>query len=153
MVKNFVKTLKILITFALIFQFIGCGTILYPERKGQKSGRIDPGIAVLDAIGLLFFFVPGVIAFAIDFSNGTIYLPGTARSSLDMGDIRQVKFDPERSSMANIERIIKKETGYDVDLDQDDVQISELKSTDDMIVRFAAVLPTLKSAPITVSMN
>ena len=35
-------------------------------------------MAVLDGIGLLFFILPGVIAFAVDFSNGTIYLPGTA---------------------------------------------------------------------------
>ena len=35
-------------------------------------------MAVLDGIGLLFFIIPGVIAFAVDFSNGTIYLPGTA---------------------------------------------------------------------------
>ncbi len=53
----------------------GCGTILYPERKGQPSGQIDWKIVALDGLGLLFFFIPGVIAFAVDFNNGTIYLP------------------------------------------------------------------------------
>jgi len=53
----------------------GCGTILYPERRGQPAGLLDWKIVALDAIGLLFFFVPGVIAFAVDFNNGTIYLP------------------------------------------------------------------------------
>jgi len=53
----------------------GCGTILYPERKGQPAGPIDWKIVALDGIGLLFFFVPGVIAFAVDFVTGAIYLP------------------------------------------------------------------------------
>ena len=38
-----------------------CGTILYPERRGQPAGKIDVGVAVLDGIGLLVFLVPGVI--------------------------------------------------------------------------------------------
>ncbi|GAA3976024.1 polyribonucleotide nucleotidyltransferase [Allohahella marinimesophila] len=64
------------IATALVTQLAACGTILHPERKGQRGGNIDPAIAVLDGIGLLFFLIPGIIAFAIDFSNGTIYLPG-----------------------------------------------------------------------------
>jgi hypothetical protein len=36
---------------------------MYPERRGQKPvGLIDPAIAVLDALGLRLFIVPGVIA-------------------------------------------------------------------------------------------
>ncbi|WP_106420293.1 hypothetical protein [Salinicola tamaricis] len=61
----------------------GCGTLFYPERKGQLPGRIDPGVAIADGIGLLFFIVPGVIAYAIDFSNNTIYLPGEAGAGID----------------------------------------------------------------------
>ncbi len=63
---------------------VGCGTILYPERRGQPAGRLDWGVVALDAIGLIFFFIPGVIAFAVDFSTGAIYLPpgyyGAARA-------------------------------------------------------------------------
>ena len=70
----------------------GCGTILYPERRGQSAGRLDPAVVVLDGIGLLFFFVPGVIAFAVDFNNGTIYLPNT-QSSDKASDVEQVQFD------------------------------------------------------------
>lgn len=54
---------------------VGCGTVLHPERRGQSAGPLDWKVVALDAIGLLFFFVPGVIAFAVDFNNGTIYLP------------------------------------------------------------------------------
>ncbi|WED22969.1 hypothetical protein L3Q72_06130 [Vibrio sp. JC009] len=31
-----------LITTILTIQLSGCGTILHPERKGQKSRQIDP---------------------------------------------------------------------------------------------------------------
>ncbi len=78
MFKTLGKPLRIFICAVLMVQLMGCGTILYPERKGQTGGRIDTGVAVLDGIGLLLFVVPGVIAFAVDFYNGTIYLPGTS---------------------------------------------------------------------------
>jgi hypothetical protein len=78
MAKTVVHTLRIFICAVLMAQLMGCGTILYPEREGQKSGQIDAGVAILDGMGVLFFIVPGVIAFAVDFYNGTIYLPGTS---------------------------------------------------------------------------
>ena len=56
----------------------GCGTMFYPERKGQLSGDVDPVVAIANGVGLLFFIVPGVIAYAVDFSNGTIYLPSAS---------------------------------------------------------------------------
>ena len=77
-IKTIVNTLRIFICTVFIVQLMGCGTILYPERKGQKSGKIDAGVAILDGSGVLFFIIPGVIAFAVDFYNGTIYLPGTS---------------------------------------------------------------------------
>ena len=67
MVKTLVNTLRIFICAVLMVQLMGCGTILYPERKGQNSGRIDTGVVLLDGIGLLLFVIPGVIAFAFDF--------------------------------------------------------------------------------------
>jgi len=79
MIKTLVNTLRIFICAVLMVQLMGCGTILYPERKGQNSGKIDTGVAVLDGIGLLLFVIPGIIAFVVDFYNGTIYLPGTSR--------------------------------------------------------------------------
>jgi hypothetical protein len=53
----------------------GCGMILYPERRGQPAGRLDWGVVLLDGVGLSLFFIPGVVAFAVDFASGTIYLP------------------------------------------------------------------------------
>jgi hypothetical protein len=145
MVKKLVKTLYVLVCAVLIVQLAGCGTLMYPERKGQKGGRIDAGVAVLDGIGLLFFLIPGIIAYAVDFNNGTIYLPGTSRSSLDLNNIKQVKFDPKHYTNATIEKIIKEETGYAVKLNQDNMKISRLESIDDMMMRFAEVLPGIKN--------
>lgn len=88
--------MKKVLTMALIAAILttnlsGCGTILHPDRKGQIDGRIDPAIAVLDAVGLLFFLIPGVIAFAVDFSNGTIYLPaGKGAFTLDKGQMDEL---------------------------------------------------------------
>ncbi|MDD5702130.1 MAG: hypothetical protein PHU23_08790 [Dehalococcoidales bacterium] len=145
MVKKVVKMLHILVCAILIIQFVGCGTIMYPERKGQRGGRIDIGVALLDGIGLLFFLIPGVIAYAVDFSNGTIYLPGTVRGPLDLKDMKQVRFDPENYTNETIEKIIQKETGYAVKLNQDNLEIYRLKSIDEMMMYFADVLPGIKN--------
>ena len=88
MLKKLMKTLYVLVMVVLIVQLAGCGIILYPERKGQRGGRIDAGVAVLDGIGLLVFLVPGVIAYAVDFYSGTIYLPDTAQRSSVINDIK-----------------------------------------------------------------
>jgi hypothetical protein len=54
----------------------GCGALLQSERCGRPHGNdLDWKIAALDGLGLLLFFVPGVIAFAVDFYTGAIYLP------------------------------------------------------------------------------
>jgi hypothetical protein len=54
----------------------GCGTLFYKERLGQPhSNRIDWCVAAADGLGLLLFFIPGIIAFVVDFHTGAIYLP------------------------------------------------------------------------------
>ncbi len=153
MLKKLVKTLYVLVCAVLIVQLAGCGTLMYPERRGQKGGRIDAGVAVMDGLCLLLFIIPGIIAYAVDFSNGTIYLPGTARGYLDLKDIKQVKFDPKHYTNATIEKIIKEETGHAVKLNQDNMKISRLESTDDMMVRFAEVLPRIKNNRIALSVK
>jgi len=147
MVKKLLQTLQISVCIVLIAQLVGCGTLMYPERRGQRGGRIDAGVAVLDGIGLLFFIIPGIIAYAVDFSNGTIYLPGTV-GSLDVKDIKQVKFDPKHYNAATIEKIIKRETGHAIKLSRNNIQVYKLKSLDDMMARFAEVLPGIQNTRI-----
>src|SRR3546814_18889569 len=60
---------------SLFTQLTACGTLFYPDRRGQIDGKIDPAIAVANAVGLLFYVIPGLIAFGIDFATGAIYLP------------------------------------------------------------------------------
>ncbi len=69
------RVVALVLVVVLLVAASGCGTILYPERRGQRDGKIDAGVAVLDGICLLIFIVPGVIAYIVDFSTGAIYLP------------------------------------------------------------------------------
>ena len=55
----------------------GCGYLLYPERRGAQSGRIDSGTMVMDLLWLLPGIVPGVVALIVDFSSGAIYVRGS----------------------------------------------------------------------------
>lgn len=61
----------------------GCGYLLYPERHGQTGSRIDPLVAAMDAGLLLLYVIPGIVAFAVDFTNGTIYIPPDGESAID----------------------------------------------------------------------
>lgn len=113
------RALRLCVSAAVSLSLAGCGTILYPQRKGQIDGRIDAGVAVLDAVGLLFFVIPGVIAFAVDFSNGTIYLPGGRRHA---------RFDPKGDRLRQVERVVKQATGLSVDLGAPSVRVARLPS-------------------------
>lgn len=53
-----------------------CGTLIYPERRGRTSGRIDPAVVIMDGLLCLLFIVPGVVAFGVDFATGAIYTTG-----------------------------------------------------------------------------
>ena len=70
------KLLAASVIAALSAPVAGCGTILYPERRGQTGGHVDTGVVVMDGLWLLLFIVPGVVAFIVDFSNGTVYEGG-----------------------------------------------------------------------------
>ena len=107
----------LLIAGTLLTHLTACGLILYPDRKGQTSGRIDPGVAVLDGLGLLLYLVPGVIAFAVDFSMGTIYLPGGRRAELELpqGPLKPEAMDAARR--AAIEAALQRELGLNIPIE------------------------------------
>ena len=130
------KLLQSCIICVLSFQLVSCGTIIYPERKGQKDGRLDVGVVLLDGIGLLFFLIPGVIAYAVDFSNGTIYLPSTNKSSLNKGAYRTVKFDQKNYTPESLEAVIRRETGRDFHFNDKRLQSIKLKNTDELSLQF-----------------
>jgi len=72
----------------LLTQLTACGSIFYPDRRGQIDGKIDPAIAVLDAVGLLFYVIPGLIAFAVDFASGAIYYAPGEHAQIDPQKLR-----------------------------------------------------------------
>ena len=60
----------------VLFTSPACGTLMFSQRQDQPhSDRLDPNILILDGVGLLFFVVPGLVAFGIDFYTGAVYLP------------------------------------------------------------------------------
>ncbi len=106
---------------ALSVGLSGCGTFLYPERRGQQGGRIDWKVVALDGIGLLLFFIPGVIAFAVDIYSGAIYLPpheysGTQKPKMHEGFV-SIPLPEERQNTRAIEAAIVENTGKQIRLD------------------------------------
>jgi hypothetical protein len=62
---------------SLLLALNGCGTLLKPDRVNKPhSSQADYKIVLLDGIGLIFFIVPGVVAYVVDYTNGTLFLPG-----------------------------------------------------------------------------
>ena len=112
-----------------------CGTIIYPDRVGQeKRGNLDPLVIILDGVGLFFFIIPGVVAFAVDFATGAIYLPEGKES----GDKEHTIFDDlsmhthpgGKLNQRKIEQVIGRVSGIDVDLARDDVRVVQLDHLD-----------------------
>lgn len=112
-----------LTTFLL--QTTGCGYVLYPERRGQTGGELDPAVIVMDSLSLLLFVIPGVIAFAVDITNGTIYLPKGQKSILTSSndqaspnDVHVIHLTPGAvKDIATLEKIISNHTGQSITLD------------------------------------
>lgn len=130
---------KRLLVLALAANLAACGTIIHPERQNQRaSGNLDIGIVLLDGIGLFFFIIPGVIAYAVDFSNHTIYLPGGHRLSSQDGEHKYAEIHIDgKMDQAAIENAIRTETGLTVDMSRQDVKPVKLDSLADLDVQFA----------------
>lgn len=111
------RAARIFLVAVLIVQTLACGTILYPERRGQTSGRYDTDVVLLDAAGLLLFIIPGVIAFAVDIFTGAIYLPPGEKSKVmkRLGQVDRLELGPAGRDPQAIARIIARETGIEID--------------------------------------
>jgi hypothetical protein len=132
------KLLSMFIFIALLMQLSACGYFLHPERRGHTGGRIDAGIAVLDGVGLLFFLIPGIIAFAVDFSSGCIYLPGGAFSANpDNDEIKRVQVNPAELNGQTINKIIVRETGVSAGFDLNRANVYALNGSGDIPGRLA----------------
>lgn len=99
--KSIKRGIAVSCLMTLMLNLTACGYFLYPERKGQSGGRVDPVVVILDGAGLLFGILPGVVAFAVDFTNGTIYLPAGGSSAIDR-HITAVDQDAENETSAEL---------------------------------------------------
>jgi len=111
----------------------GCGTVLHPERRGQPSGALDWKIVALDALGLVLFFIPGVIAFAVDFHTGAIYLPPceTGFSASNNLPLVERHIPREDISREQIEGVVGSHVGQPIDLAVSNCSSQPLNSIDD----------------------
>ncbi len=131
------QTLQLIASAALTTSLTGCGTILYPERRGQPKGQLDWGVVALDGLGLLLFFIPGVVAFAVDFATGAIYLPPEYCGQTESTNPDELKVIHTKPSRENIERTIKEQTGSEITLTDERITTRPLKKLRDF-------WPTLK---------
>lgn len=153
----FRRGLSFLLGLLLTLELAACGTLIYPERRGQTRGNIDPLVAILDGVGLIFFIVPGMIAFAIDFNTGAIYLPrgGRSQDRLDQlrkkidsrldpaaDDIRVVRLDPAQLTPEMVAEILRSQAGVEVDLHHPDLAAYRLENPEEIragLIRLDAI--------------
>ncbi|MBP9855211.1 MAG: hypothetical protein KBD53_10145 [Candidatus Omnitrophica bacterium] len=124
---------KIALIGLVAIQLAACGTILYPERRNQTAGRIDVGVALMDGFWLLVGIIPGIIAFAVDFSTGAIYIPKGIASDSNESKYRIVRFDPKNTSQSELEALISQETGKKFHFSDDAYTLTRVQSEEEMI--------------------
>jgi hypothetical protein len=116
---------------ALTLSQTSCGTVLHPERRGQPGGPLDPAIVALDAVGLILFFVPGIVAFAVDFSNGTIYLPPERSVYSSPAELRTIRMSPAELTPQRLEAVVQQHTGQTIQLAAGAYRATKLERIDD----------------------
>lgn len=102
---------------ALITQLTACGTLFWPDRRGQIEGRIDPVVAALDAIGILFYVIPGLIAFGVDFATGAIYLNDGKTAQISPEKLQPAVGRDGKVDNLKLQAILETELGRSLPLD------------------------------------
>ena len=106
-----------LVAATLLTQLTACGTLFFPDRRGQIEGKIDPVVAALDAIGILFYVIPGLIAFGVDFATGAIYLPEGQNAQVSPEKLKEAIGADGQVDKTQLKAIIERETGHSLPLD------------------------------------
>nr|WP_314491979.1 polyribonucleotide nucleotidyltransferase [uncultured Pseudomonas sp.] len=95
----------------LLTQLTACGTLFYPDRRGQIDGKIDPGIVALDAVGLLFYVIPGLIALGVDFATGAVYYKDGETAQVAPEKLRQAVEADGKVNRVKLQAILESELG------------------------------------------
>jgi hypothetical protein len=134
------KCVMVLGLAAFLQSTTGCGLLLHPERQGTKGGNLDPVIVLLDGLGLFFFLVPGIVAFAVDVSTGCIYTGGGGGgkrrhfSAIEQGQpmnadelagMKKIAINGPMTK-ASIEAALERELGQKVDITAANVQVQPI---------------------------
>ena len=106
-----------LLVATLVTQLTACGTLFYPDRRGQIDGKVDPLIVGLNAVGILFYVIPGLIAFGVDFATGAIYLPDNKVSQVDPEQLNKLVDASGKVDLNGLKALIFTETGHNLPLD------------------------------------
>jgi len=94
--KNKIVTLSALAIFT--FSTVGCGYILYPNRRNQiaRGGNLDVAVVIMDILWLIPGIVPGVVALIWDGVHGSWYTSG-GRTILQNPNPRPLHMHANRS--------------------------------------------------------
>ncbi len=118
--RSLKRRLSAMIVTASLVPLISCGTLLYPKRDGQRRDRVDPAVLVMDGALLFLFVLPGLVAFAIDFHTGAIYLPGKGQK------VSVLRVNPDELTVSRIEETLREHSGADVRLDDSSLRLYRL---------------------------
>ncbi|QXI17174.1 polyribonucleotide nucleotidyltransferase [Pseudomonas hamedanensis] len=123
----------------LLTQITACGSIFYPDRRGQIDGKIDPAIAALDAVGLLFYIIPGLIAFAVDFATGAIYFEPGHTAQIDPAKLKQAIGADGQVDNHKLQAILESELGraaVEINRALDDPRLIQHKGSTQQLAMF-----------------
>lgn len=95
----------------LLTQLTACGTLFYPDRRGQIDGKVDPVIVALDAVGILFYVIPGLLALGIDFATGAVYYPDGTTAQVSPEKLRPAVEADGTINRTALQAILESELG------------------------------------------
>ena len=109
--RTFSRVIGGVVVATLLTQLTACGSIFFPDRRGQIDGKIDPVVVVLDGIGLLIYVIPGLIAFGVDFATGAIYLPPGKTAQIAPEKLQQAIGADGKVDNSKLQAILESELG------------------------------------------
>ena len=115
--RTFSRVIGGVVVATLLTQLTACGSIFFPDRRGQIDGKIDPVVVVLDGIGLLIYVIPGLIAFGVDFATGAIYLPPGKTAQIAPEKLHEAIGADGNVDNSKLQAILESELGQRLPLD------------------------------------
>jgi len=104
---------------------------LEPGGMAAVPPTIERRLTVLDRMGLLFFMVLGVLAYAVDFATGTLYLPkrATHNGHFDIAAATAVDTGRVNRDDAGLRQVIRVHTGQETSMSDPAVRVRRAEST------------------------